>query len=103
MREFFSIKKPVHSEKSPPYPIQSKSDIPPMIGCPCCDKCCCSGVVVLCLYITYFWPLVIKSLEGASAVSSGAHLLRKCERVFFSIKKSHGLRVLGLGLQTQEP
>ena len=42
-----------------------------------------SGVAILCLYMTYFWPLVIKSLEGASAVSSsGANLLRKCERVF---------------------
>ena len=46
-----------------------------------------SGVAVLCLYMTYFWPLVIKSLEGASAVSSsGANLLRKCERVFFDKK-----------------
>ena len=43
---------------------------------------------VLCLYMTYFWPLVIKSLEGASAVSSlGANLLRKCERVFFDKKR----------------
>ena len=41
---------------------------------------------VLCLYIAYFWPLVIKSLEGASAVSSGAHPLRGCERVFFDKK-----------------
>ena len=58
----------------------------------------------MCLYMTYFWPLVIKSLEGASAVSSlGANLLRKCERVFFDKKDSHGVRVLGLGLQTQEP
>ena len=63
-----------------------------------------SGVAVLCLYMTYFWPLVIKSLEGASALSSlGANLLRKCERVFFDKKDSHGVRVLGLGLQTQEP
>ena len=61
------------------------------------------GVAVLCLYMTYFWPLVIKSLEGASAVSSsGANLLRKCERVFFDKKDSHGVRVLGLGLQKQE-
>ena len=50
----------------------------------------------MCLYMTYFWPLVIKSLEGASAVSSsGANLLRKCERVFFDKKDSHGVRVLG--------
>ena len=41
---------------------------------------------VFCLYITYFWPLVIKSLEGASAVSLGADLRRKCERVFFDKK-----------------
>ena len=63
-----------------------------------------SGVAILCLYMTYFWPLVIKSLEGASAVSSlGANLLRKCERVFFDKKKDwHGVRVLGLGLQKQE-
>ena len=61
------------------------------------------GVAVLCLYMTYFWPLVIKSLEGASAVSSlGANLLRKCERVFFDKKDWHGVRVLGLGLQKQE-
>ena len=60
-------------------------------------------IAVLCLYMTYFWPLVIKSLEGASAVSSsGANLLRKCERVFFDKKDSHGVRVLGLGLQKQE-
>ena len=46
-----------------------------------------SGVAVLCLYMTYFWALVIKSLEGASAVSSsGANLLRKCEKVFFDKK-----------------
>ena len=41
---------------------------------------------VFCMYITYFWPLVIKSLEGASAVSLGADLRRKCERVFFDKK-----------------
>ena len=35
-----------------------------------------SCVAVLFLYTTFFWSLVIKSLEGASAVSSGAHLLR---------------------------
>ena len=44
------------------------------------------GVSVLCLYITYFRPLFIKNLEGASAVSSGAHPLRKCARVSFDKK-----------------
>ena len=50
------------------------------------NKYHCSGVAVLCLHMTYFWPLVIKSLEGASAVSLGAHLLRRCDRVFFDKK-----------------
>ena len=51
-----------------------------MIGCPCCDKYCCSGVAV------FVCAFVIKSLEGASAVSLGAHLLRRCDRVFFDKK-----------------
>ena len=88
VREFFSIKKPAPSEKSPPYPLLSKSHIPPMIGCLCCNKYCCRWCLLFCVCI---WPtfgrLSLKAWREPAQCLRWGLTCWESVRESFSIKK----------------